>query len=537
MKKNLIILLVCITTATVVSVIINSLERLPQINERATEYQVYSPLKIYGYLVLNSTTNLPVSPSPMWLINHNDTLKFYGSDNQWHPMGGDVMVGGFPESGQFAIFSAGKTITGDPDLKISNDSTYLPAILNLPGPIWINGSLKIESSETFSQIVSDRDRIIISADTILWLSYNAALLWEGNYLIDVAHQDTLADREYVRTNGGSSVSGGWTASVTETNTPLNVGVGVTPSYAFQVQKSVSADVLALFNNTNAAGYGVVFKNGNDNNYAVSVQNTSGANKIMLFGSGNITSSTITSGGNKFTVSESADSGTIRIFYLDVTQTGIRIDSMSEAGVAITNSDNGYMANDIHGNGYYAENAGVSFYSSSASTYGFVADNSGTYNFYTPGVFGVDDDSTYILYLAHADTNKYFALITPTGGIDTGYLDPMSRGLIDPLIDVIKLLNDTVNGEIEWRYIDNGILIKIHRMPPGLDAVEALQYMVEMILRMQAADQIRFQEIERRLKYLEQQQYRSPPINIWLFLPDLFFLIAIGFIYYLIGRRK
>jgi hypothetical protein len=47
---------------------------------------------------------------------------------------------------------------------------------------------------------------------------------------------------------------------------------------------------------------------------------------------------------------------------------------------------------------------------------------------------ISTDTIRCEYLNHSGSEKYFVVTTSTGALDTGWLAPMKRGLIDALID-------------------------------------------------------------------------------------------------------
>src|SRR5690348_8490665 len=67
----------------------------------------------------------------------------------------------------------------------------------------------------------------------------------------------------------------------------NIGFGgVTPGFVVHVEKAVSGDKLAFFNNTSSSGYGVRFQNGTDSNYAIKVTKADGSiDTVQIYGDG------------------------------------------------------------------------------------------------------------------------------------------------------------------------------------------------------------------------------------------------------------
>lgn len=109
-----------------------------------------------------------------------------------------------------------------------------------------------------------------------------------------------------------------------------------------------------------------------------------------------------------------------------------------------------------------------------------------YNGTTWDTLGTKDnyfaDSVYLQYLDGA-SGPMFAVITPTGAIDSGWLDRVYRGLTDKLWDVKQVLSDKKDGEIAWYHVENDKLVKQYGLSRNMDAFEELQYAQEQTLRL------------------------------------------------------
>ncbi len=115
--------------------------------------------------------------------------------------------------------------------------------------------------------------------------------------------------------------------------------------------------------------------------------------------------------------------------------------------------------------------------------------------------GLAGDSLALFYLDGAASGSRFAVITPTGAIDSGVLHAVYRGLTDKIWDIHGHLKDRKNKEIAWYHInDKEEVVKTYGLPGGMDAFEALQYTAEMSLRL-IADQ------DKRIALLERKEYR------------------------------
>ena len=138
-------------------------------------------------------------------------------------------------------------------------------------------------------------------------------------------------------------------------------------------------------------------------------------------------------------------------------------------------------------------------------------------------FTFDGDSVGLGYLDPVHSGTRFIVLTSNAKLDSGVLNPVFRGLQDPLWDIHKHLADKKTNEISWYHIDNvtGELIKTYGLTNDMDAFEELQYTAEMSLRL-IADQ------ERRIAELEKKQN----INKWVIIPVV--LLFFAFILY---KRK
>lgn len=566
---------------------------------RAAEYQIYSPLKVYGYMALNPVISLPATPGTMWIVNHNDTLKYYGEDEQWHSLLVAEALG--DSSWTQVVVDSIKAQSNSIGLKFVIDntypgttlyplgSTYKFLMLNHPGMIRLAdlpnvtydyGTAAYATKGTLFQPY-DRDSLYYYNGTV-WQALNKLGSGTGGGLSEPLNLSqpitSTSSTPYISKISGTKSftfhhhgtedlfilapsesdngtdwdwANQFTFDATGSFQSNNIGVGIYPTFTFHVQKSVSADVVGFFNNTSATGNGIAIRNGNDNNYALSIENTAGVQKIRMFGNGNITSSTIISGGNKFTVNNPSDSATVEVFAEDEYNyvTAIKIDSASNAGITISNSNEGVMVLNSPGHGLYAENTEVGGYASQPINYGFWSEGAGVYNFFVTDIFGVDNDSIYALYLTRETNDKMFAVVTPSGAFDTAWLDPMAIGLIDALLDPEAWLADTLNGEGKWVYMENGKRFEVYGLPKGINSIEALQYMTEMLLRMSAEHYQRFRELEHKIDSLsavvsnittqDKTIIKNPfkKVNALIFLIGQFLLVAIGLSCYLIGRRK
>jgi hypothetical protein len=83
--------------------------------------------------------------------------------------------------------------------------------------------------------------------------------------------DAVLNHNYYSNTAGSIVTRNY-MNVTSNG---YVGVGIIPTYSFEVNKSVSSDILSEFRNTANNGFGVRIRNGNDANYALAIQNAAG----------------------------------------------------------------------------------------------------------------------------------------------------------------------------------------------------------------------------------------------------------------------
>ena len=135
-------------------------------------------------------------------------------------------------------------------------------------------------------------------------------------------------------------------------------------------------------------------------------------------------------------------------------------------------------------------------------------------------FTFDGDSVGLGYLDPVHSGTRFIVLTSNAKLDSGVLNPVFRGLQDPLWDIHKHLADKKNNEISWYHIDNvtGELIKTYGLTNDMDAFEELQYTAEMSLRL-IADQ------ERRIAELERKQSHTK----WILLP-IILLFATFLIY-------
>jgi hypothetical protein len=158
-----------------------------------------------------------------------------------------------------------------------------------------------------------------------------------------------------------------------------------------------------------------------------------------------------------------------------------------------------------------------------------------------------------------DTLGFVVIETTTGEFKAGILDPVFRGLTDPLIDFKAWLKDTLNKEIKWRYVQNKEIKEGYGLPGGMDSFEALQYMVEQLIRdnvrqdsiieLQAAEIAALKEQPPGEKGIIANPFKNInafiiligqfllKINAFIILIGQFLLIAIGLSCYLIGRRK
>jgi len=120
------------------------------------------------------------------------------------------------------------------------------------------------------------------------------------------------------------------------------------------------------------------------------------------------------------------------------------------------------------------------------------------------------DTLFYDYIKPATSGTRFIVLTgPNGGADTGVLNPVSRGLTDPLWDVHKHLADTKDKEVAWYYIDSktGEVVKTYKLPNNMHAFEALQYTAEMSLRLIAEQDKRIALLERKQIRMTRQDYK------------------------------
>jgi hypothetical protein len=89
------------------------------------------------------------------------------------------------------------------------------------------------------------------------------------------------------------------------------------------------------------------------------------------------------------------------------------------------------------------------------------------------------------------------------------LNPVFKGLQDPLWDIHKHLADRKNKEISFYHIDDktGEVVKTYGLPQGMDIFEALQYDDEMILRLIAEQDKRIALLERKEFRMTRQDYK------------------------------
>ena len=86
----------------------------------------------------------------------------------------------------------------------------------------------------------------------------------------------------------------------------NVGIGTTsPSYTFDVVKSISGDHIAQIRNSSASGFGLLVKNGDNTKSAFRVLNSTDNVVFDVYGSGNVLIGTATSGGYKCEIQTSS----------------------------------------------------------------------------------------------------------------------------------------------------------------------------------------------------------------------------------------
>ena len=103
----------------------------------------------------------------------------------------------------------------------------------------------------------------------LVFSGNDTFQWDGR---TVYHSGNFNPANYAPL-GGATFTG-------------NVGIGSSPSYAFQVLKSAPNDIVALFRNTSATGYGVKVLAGDDNRYSLYIMNAAdSAGRHVFYGTG------------------------------------------------------------------------------------------------------------------------------------------------------------------------------------------------------------------------------------------------------------
>jgi len=106
-----------------------------------------------------------------------------------------------------------------------------------------------------------------------------------------------------------------------------------------------------------------------------------------------------------------------------------------------------------------------------------------------------------------DTDDPMFVVVKNGALDSGWLDPVARGLTDKILNIHKHLADTKNKEIRWVHIENGDTVSTYGLPKGMDAFEALQYTTEMSLRILAEQDKRIAFLERKDCRMSRQDYR------------------------------
>jgi len=143
------------------------------------------------------------------------------------------------------------------------------------------GSLFVRNKSTGLLNIYDKAYLTSAGNLILGSSVDAG------FKFDVNGTGRFSGNLTVDTN---------TLFVNATNDRVGVGT-ITPSYTFDVNKTVAADFVARIANTSSTGYGL-YVQANDNTKAgIRIANASGGTAIDLFGSGAATfSSTIITGG-------------------------------------------------------------------------------------------------------------------------------------------------------------------------------------------------------------------------------------------------
>jgi hypothetical protein len=286
--------------------------------------------------------------------------------------------------------------------------------------------------------------------------------------------------------------GDWTTTDTTLSTTKDVGIGIAPVYLFHAQKSIAADVIGLFSNTSATGYGVVFKNGNDNNYSLSVQNTAGTNNIQMFGNGNLTLL-----GNIGIGTHSP--ATITHIY------------GASPAIRIQNTDDGNGSQDfkaITGGLTITSDAGNSFFVERTTGDIGIGTTSPSEALDVDGTVAIRD-SVYLTIFG--DMSSSWLTGTSTSAIDTATTEPASFIFeMNKIRTATQRLEEMLNYEVRWYYQVDGTIYNtfmVDKLPP-MRYLQALQAGIEYNLRNIADVEKKQAELEARIEALE----RATPIK-------------------------